>query len=180
MAWQSAYRPEPRGDGGVLESILTRLLPLLMRWTHRRLPRYARRRMDSGDLVQEAILGVLTHRAEIDLESPAALQRYLQQSIRNRIRDEIRRAKIGETENSVGPLPADSYPSPLEAAMSSEDRVRYRAALLRLDADDQQLVVGRVELGLSYEDLALATRRPSADAARVAARRAVLRLAKMM
>ena len=43
--------------------------------------------------------------------------------------------------------------------MTSESAQRYREALARLDPGDQKLIVGRIELGLSYDQLALATER---------------------
>jgi len=73
---------------------------------------------------------------------------------------------------------ADPRPGPLDETLESDERRRYRRALLRLADDDQQLVVGRVELKLSYEQLARATGRASSEATRCAARRAMFRLAR--
>ncbi len=162
-----------------VERALGALLPFFHRWTHGRLPRYARRRMDSGDLVQEAIVGVLRNLGELDTADPVALRKYLIVAIQNRICDEVRRANRGEVTNGVS-NPADTRPSPLEDAIDEEHRRKYREALLRLGKEDQALLVGRVDLGLSFEELALVTGRPSPDAARLAARRAALRLAREM
>ncbi|MEO8196609.1 MAG: sigma-70 family RNA polymerase sigma factor [Thermoanaerobaculia bacterium] len=163
----------------VVERVLAALLPYFERWTHGRLPRYARRRMDTGDVVQEAIVGVLRNLGEIDTADPEALRKYLIVAIRNRICDEVRRASHGEVAN-IHFNPADSRPSPLEDAIDAENRRLYREALLGLDEDDQTLLVGRIDLGLSFEELALVSGRNSPDAARVATRRAALRLARRM
>lgn len=170
--------PEKRDSS--VEKLFESLLPGLIDWTRGRLPRRARRRMDSGDLVQEACVGALKRIPELDTEQPEAMRAYLQQCIRNRIRDELRRAGKGEVQNGDGDGSVDGAPSPLDTAILTEDQVRFRRALAQLTPGEQELVVGRVDLDLSYEHLALATGRPSADAARVATRRAVLRLAREM
>ena len=56
----------------------------------------------------------------------------------------------------------------------------YEQALGRLRPEEREAVIGRVELGMSYEDLAEALGKPTADAARKAAQRALVRLAKEM
>jgi len=163
-----------------IEQLFASLLPFLERWARGRLPAYARRRMDSGDLVQDAVVRALRRGDALDQLNPETLRLYLQTSILNRIRDEIRRARHGEVRN--GPLPAvtDRAPGPLANAIESEERRQYRHALLTLCDEDQMLLVGRIELGMTYEDLALVTRRPTPEAARAAARRAALRLARTL
>ncbi len=170
---------EARDRFAVVEKAIVALLPFFQRWTHGRLPRYARRRMDSGDLVQEAVVGVLRNLGEIETADPDALRKYLVVAIQNRICDEIRRATHGEVTNGVSD-PTDTRPSPLDDAIDEENRRQYRLALLRLGEDDQALLVGRIDMGLSFEELALVTGRPSPDAARSATRRAALRLARQM
>ena len=56
----------------------------------------------------------------------------------------------------------------------------YEEALRRLKPEDREAVIGRVELGLTYGELALALEKPTADAARKAAQRALVRLAREM
>jgi RNA polymerase sigma factor (sigma-70 family) len=168
-----------RGRFAAMERAITALLPFFQRWTHGRLPRYARRRLDSGDLVQEAIVGALRNLGEIETADPVALRKYLIVAIQNRICDEIRRANRGEVTNGISNS-ADTRPSPLEDAIDEENRRQYREALLRLSEEDQALLVGRIDMGLSFEELALVTGRSSPDAARNATRRAALRLARAM
>ncbi len=167
-----------RGDASALDRLFARLLPSLRRWTRRRLPSWARRRLDTEDLVQHAFLQLFRRLGGFEPRRRRALHAYLQEAIRNRVRDEVRRAALVETSQRSALDPADPASSPLDHAISQEDAARYREALARLEPGDQELVVGRVELGLSYEQLALATGRPSPDATRVAIRRALLRLAE--
>lgn len=175
----AAGREDSSSRFAAVERVIATLLPFFRRWTHGRLPAYARRRMDTGDIVQEAIVGVLRNLGQIDTADPQALAKYLAIAIRNRIADEVRRASHGEVANRITD-PADPAASPLEEAIDSESQRQYRAALLSLADDDQALLVGRIELGLSFEELALVTKRHSPDAARIATRRAALRLARTM
>ena len=175
----AAGREDASSRFAAVERVIATLLPFFQRWTHGRLPAYARRRMDTGDVVQEAIVGVLRNLGQLDTADPQALTKYLAIAIRNRIADEVRRASHGEVANRITD-PADPRASPLDEAIDSESHRQYRVALLSLGADDQALLVGRIEIGLSFEELALATKRPTPDSARVATRRAALRLARAM
>lgn len=162
------------------ERLFARVMPLLVRWTHRRLPARARRRMDSGDLVQEALVGALQHLPDLDLRAPESLLPYLQQSIRNRIRDELRRAGKVENGGTADERAADRAPTALERAIRAEHDERFRCALARLEPEERQLVAGRIEGQLTYQELAAATGRPTAEAARAATRRAALKLARLI
>jgi RNA polymerase sigma factor (sigma-70 family) len=167
-----------QGDSTALNRLFGHLLPGLQRWARGRLPSWARRRMDTVDLVQEALVNFFRHLGRIEPKRRRAVRAYLQESIRNRIRDEIRRAGQVETSEGLTPSLPDPGTSPLARAIALENTARYREALRRLDPGDHELIVARVEMGFSYEQLALATGRPSSDAARVAVRRALLRLAE--
>jgi DNA-directed RNA polymerase specialized sigma24 family protein len=52
--------------------------------------------------------------------------------------------------------------------------------LKRLRAADREAILGRLELGYSYEQLALILKKPTPGAARLAVRRALLRLSDEM
>jgi RNA polymerase sigma-70 factor (ECF subfamily) len=100
----------------------------------------------------------------------------------NRIRDEIRRVgrhPIDDLEVGTIELPSHS-PSPFDSASDAEQQQKYKQALATLNDDERQLVVGRLELGYNYEQLALVANRPTAEAARVAVRRAVTKIARNM
>ncbi len=171
------------GEGGRLrraQRALLSLLPFVERWAHGRLPQRARRRMETGDLVQETLVNVLRQLGELDTADPKRLRSYLIRAIRNQISDEILRAGQGEIRNGAVAAGADRGPSPLDDTIESEERRQYRTALLSLPEGDRDLLTGRIELGLRYEELALATGHPTAAAARMATKRASLRLARAM
>ncbi|MEA2602844.1 MAG: hypothetical protein QOF89_3836 [Acidobacteriota bacterium] len=71
-------------------------------------------------------------------------------------------------------------PSPIEEAIGRESLKRYEAALLRLKDEDREAILARLEMGLSYQQMAQVLGKPSPDAARVATSRALLRLAREM
>jgi RNA polymerase sigma factor (sigma-70 family) len=167
-----------QGDPDALDRLFAHLLPSIQRWARGRLPGWARRRLDTADLVQEAFVNLFRRLAHVEPKRRRALRAYLQESIRNRIRDEIRRAGLGERSGQDSSGWLDPGTSPLDRAIAAQNAERYRTALKKLAADEQVLIVGRIELGYSYEQLAIATGRPSSDAARVAVRRALLHLAQ--
>lgn len=76
------------------------------------------------------------------------------------------------------------HPEPqLAAALETADREgleRYRRALAHLPHGERELIVARVELVYSYEQIALASGWPSVRAARAAVKRALLHLAEVM
>ena len=98
----------------------------------------------------------------------------------NRIRDEIRRAGRRPDREELDPNLGDAQPSPLEEAIGNEALERYERALARLRPEEQDVIIGRVELGFSNEELAAALGKPTPDAARKAAQRALVRLAEEM
>ena len=61
-----------------------------------------------------------------------------------------------------------------------DDRERYEAGLKRLRRADRQAILASIELGYSYDQIALVLNKPSAEAARLAVRRALLRLGEEM
>ena len=67
-----------------------------------------------------------------------------------------------------------------EEVLGSEALRRYEEALARLSDDERELVLARIEMGMAYKDVAVATGKPSADAARLAVSRALVRLAREM
>lgn len=173
-------RRAQRGDVQALHDLFGRLWPVLTRWARGRLPGYARGSMDTADLVQEAFANAFKRLDRVEPRRRKALQLYLQEAIRNRIRDEVRRVgRRGVAAELNENLPSPTR-SPLDEARDAEDFRRYRAALGKLSPEDQQVIVARLELGYSYEQTALATGRPSADSARVAVRRALMKIATVI
>lgn len=168
------------GDNDALERLLGRYLLPLRRWARGRLPLWARDMSDTQDLVQDAVLSVMRHLSDFDPKGPGALHAYLRAAVMNRIRDELRRASRRPAPTELDEDIRSGSDSPLETAMGKEAHDRYEAGLAVLRDDERELIIGRVEWGLDYGELAKALSKPSPDAARVATRRAVLKLAEVM
>ena len=98
----------------------------------------------------------------------------------NRILDELRRTKARPVSATFDELDHAHGGSPLDDAIGLETFERYEAALARLTQDEREAIIGRVEMGQSYEELAASLESPSADAARKTVARALVRLAKEM
>jgi RNA polymerase sigma factor (sigma-70 family) len=165
-----------QGDADALETLVGRMLPLLRRWARGRLPAYARDLKETQDIVQECLIDALRRLPQFEIRGEGALQAYLRQAVANRIKNEIRRVQNRPFAVDLDDRHIDRAAGPLEAAIGNENIERYEAALQGLKPADRELVVGRLELQLSYEQLAAATGKPSANAARVAVIRAVCRL----
>src|SRR6516164_3024317 len=168
------------GDASALDTLFARYLPPLRRWASGRLPRWARDMSDTQDLVQDTLLQTFKRIESFEPRNEGALQAYLRQAVMNRIRDEIRRRQRRPESSALDSQQPDETPSPLEQAIGQQAIERYEAALLRLQEEDRELVIGRIELGLSYGELADAVGKPSPEAARKAAQRALLRLIEEM
>jgi RNA polymerase sigma-70 factor (ECF subfamily) len=172
------------GDSQALGRLFARYVPRLHRFAHGRVPAWARNAVDTADLVQETILGMLRNMVRIEPRGDGALLRYLRRAMLNRIRNQFRHAARhpapAELDADTDDAHHDGRPSPLDVAIEREDRRRYAAALKRLRPQDRDAVVGRIELGYSYEQLALALGKSTPEAARLAVRRALLRLCDEM
>jgi RNA polymerase sigma-70 factor (ECF subfamily) len=168
------------GDVAARERLVARCLPPLRRWARGRLPAYARDMLDTEDLVQESVIAALRRIEGFEARREGALQAYLRQALANRIKDVIRYKRRRPMQTELPEDQADRGESPLDQVIGLENTERYEAAMLKLRDIDREAIVARVELRYSYQELAVALGKPSADAARVAVARAVYRLARVI
>jgi RNA polymerase sigma-70 factor (ECF subfamily) len=168
------------GDREALDALIARYLPRLQRWASGRLPQWARDVADTQDLVQETLFHAFKNIERFEPRGEGALQAYLRQAILNRIREELRRANRRPATSELDSHVEGNLRSPLEEAIGRETLERYEHALARLRPDDRELIVARIELGYTNQELADLFGKPTANAARMAAERALVRLAKEM
>lgn len=171
------------GDEGALDQLLARYLPRLHRWAHRRVPASARSAADTADFVQDTVLRALRHLGRFRPQYDGALLGYLRRALANRLRDQFRQAARHPAPDALETHAADVVDggaSPLELAIRAADRARYVAALARLKPADRRAIVANIEHGYTYEQIARELGKPSAEAARVALRRALLKLGEEM
>jgi RNA polymerase sigma factor (sigma-70 family) len=165
------------GDQQACNDLLARYLPRLERWATRRLPLGVRSMLDTGDIVQEAIIGALRHLDRIEVRNEKTFEHYLRRAIRNRIIDVYRRPRRARQEVEEE-LPA-AGPSALEEVIGQEALERYEAALEDLTESDCQLIVMHTELGMNAAQIAEELGK-TVDAARMGLGRALKRLAVAM
>jgi len=168
------------GDEQALERLFARHLRPLQRWASGRLPKWARDLADTDDLVQDTLLKTFKRIESFEPRRVGALQAYLRNAVLNRLRDELRRKGREPESTNLEGIELEAADSPLEAAIGREQVDAYETALERLKPEDREAIIARVELGYSYQELAVMLEKPSADAARKASERALVRLAEEM
>jgi RNA polymerase sigma-70 factor (ECF subfamily) len=169
-----------QGDSVALGALMARYLARLQRWASGRVPAAARGLIDTNDVVQDALLNTCRRLDQFTPRHDGALMAYLRTAVANRIRMELRR----QQPEAVATVEVDSLPalepSPYEAAVGRAAFGAYERALETLDEDDRAAIIARFEMGYSYDALARAMDRPSAEAARKLVERAVRRLTASM
>ena len=168
------------GDQKALERLFERHLKPLQRWASGRLPRWARDLADTDDLVQETLVQTFKRIEHFEPRRVGALQAYLRQAVLNRIRNELRRKGRQPHATDLDGIDVESSESPLEQAIGREAVERYERALQRLTAEEREAIIAKIEMGYTNEELAEVLGKPTPDAARKAAHRALVRLAEEM
>lgn len=165
------------GDGEAARVLIERTVGPLRRWARGRLPNYARAGANTEDVVQDAVVRALARVEHFEHRSVDGMQQYLRESVRNRIRDEVRRvSRRGVGEELPDALRDGAY-SPLEELILKERSERYLEALRSLKPADRQAIILRLEHRHSFDDIARKLGKASPDAARMAVSRAIKRLA---
>jgi len=164
------------GDQEALAVLMARFLPRLRRWASGRLPIALRDLADTSDFVQDVLLQSFQRVGMLEAGREGGLQAYLRQAVLNRIRDEFRRSRRRPETVELDAVHPDEGPSPLETAIGRERLERYERALTSLRSIDREAVIARLELGFTYDEVAHLLGKPSANAARMACERAVVRL----
>jgi RNA polymerase sigma factor (sigma-70 family) len=168
------------GDEAALDALLRHHVPALRRWATGRLPRWCRELSDTSDLIQETVIATLRQLEDFEDRGPAALQAYLKQAVVNRIRNELRRVSRRPVLVNLDDQLASSQPSPFDEAARAEFFRHYERALGQLTQAERNAIVLRVEMGLSYGELADVLEKPSPDAARMFVVRALVKAVDAM
>ena len=168
------------GDQDAREQLVVRYLALLKRWAHGRLPPRARGLADTDDLVQTTLVRALNGVQHFEPRREGAFLAYLRTILFNQLRSALQRVDAQPLAQTLPEGLAGARPSPLEEAIGAEAIESYEAALASLTEDQRQAVVLRIELGLSFQQVAEATESPSADSARMLVARGLARLSEKM
>jgi RNA polymerase sigma-70 factor (ECF subfamily) len=168
-----------RGDEAAEELLLARHLPAMRRWATGRLPSYARHLADTDDIVQVTLIRTLRKVKDFKSEHRGAFFAYLRRALQNQIRDQLRAA--GRRPKQTLPAePVASEASPLEEAIGRERLEAYERGLQKLEERQREAVIMRVELGMTYEEIAEVIGSPSWNAARMLISRALVKLSREM
>jgi RNA polymerase sigma-70 factor (ECF subfamily) len=168
------------GDDVARDELVRRLLPRLRRWAHGRLPHGARDISDTDDLVQVSLMRALAHLSEFEPRHEGAFLAYLRRIVLNAVRDELRRAGRRPGRTDLGDSLTQPGPSLVERAIGRELVESYEAALATLPDEQREAVIMRIEFGYTYPEIAEALGKPSANAARMAVSRALLRIGEVI
>lgn len=166
------------GESAARQALYERCLPLLQRWAHGRLPARVRDIADTDDLVQVTLLRALNHLEEFEANGSGSFLAYLRQILLNEVRAELRKRQRGIVKVDIESLVlADESASVVEHLVGEERLRAYEKALATLDRSDQELIVMRMEFGMSYPEIA-AEVDSTPDAVRVMVARAIVLLSK--
>jgi len=168
------------GDQAALEALCLRCLKSLTRYAAGRLPPVVRDMLDTQDVVLEAVQRGMNRLDAFECRHPGALLAYMRTILRNLIIDHVRARRHQPQQVLLDDRQADRGQSPLERVLDGEQIELYEAALARLRPRDAALVTLRIEEQLGHDEIAVELGLPSSNTARVAAKRAVLRLAYEM
>lgn len=168
------------GDDDALNDLINRMRPIMRRWATGRVPAGVSSLLDTGDLVQEALIACVRNLPSIEIRTEGELLGYFRTAVNGRIVDVYRRARRRPARSELSEQAESHDASPLEEAIGAETLDRYEQALAQLIDEDRQAIVLRGEFGLAYDEIARQLGKSSADAARKAVTRAIARLADAM
>ena len=161
------------GSNEAQQVLYQRCLPLLQRWAHGRLPRGARDVADTDDLVQVSLMRALKHLGELQSERSGSFLAYLRQILLNEVRAEMRKHRVRGEQIDVDTLElADEQDSAIEQLVGRDRMRAYESALASLNQRQQELIMMRLEFGMSFPEIALETG-SDADAVRMMITRAL-------
>lgn len=169
------------GDDNARQQLYDRSLPLLRRWAHGRLPQFARSTSDTEDMVQIALMRALRGLDTFEASGSGAFLAYLRQILLNEVRHEIRsQRRRGGAHLAVEEIElVDEGCSAVELLVNEERMREYEKALATLSRRQQELIVLRMEFGLSWQEIALEMG-ISPDSARMTVTRALQRMAEVI
>ena len=173
------------GNVSAINGFFARYAPWLRRRVRGRLPHWARDGTSTSDMVQDVLHRTYMRLDWFESKHVSALRAYLRTALENRLRDEFRRAtRRLDLNRALAPTepfrPFEDAAPQYRHVRNEEMWKRYRDGLTSLKDRDRRLIVGRAELGYSYKQLAAIEGLPTADAARKALKRAVIRLSAAM
>lgn len=179
------------GERSALNRLFERYYGRLRRIVRVRLGPALRRQVDSAEILQETFAAAVKDLERFEIREEASLIHWLGRIAHHRILEAARRAERGVGRERLHDPPEtdrpgrrdavpDTSPTPSEAAAHREEAARLERCLDGLPEAERELILLRDYAGASWQLVAEATGRPSADAARMAHSRAMAALTAAM
>jgi RNA polymerase sigma factor (sigma-70 family) len=132
--------------------------------------------LDTEDIVQQVLVKSIRQLETMDGRERGFLA-YVRTAVVNEIRNAIRAAKCRPHGDEVDEALPSADRGPLEQLLGKEKVEAFETALLQLPTREQELIIARIDLRMTWGDIAIQFGMPTADAARHATKRAIDRLA---
>ncbi|MFN0059047.1 MAG: RNA polymerase sigma factor [Planctomycetota bacterium] len=186
----SLLRRVHRGDSAALAELVARELPWVTKRVRERLGGALRARVESMDIVQDALLEFFRYGPRVLLDDRGQLRKLLARIVENSIRAQCDRqaadCRALDRELALGDVPALDFtlsakldPSASQLAVASERRAWLRLGLELLEPEDRELILRREWEEETFGEIGAAFG-ITADAARMRLGRAMARLAKVL
>jgi RNA polymerase sigma-70 factor (ECF subfamily) len=182
------------GDGAALNELYNRYVNRVLAAVRARLGAELRQKVESWDIVQDAMLASLRNVGDFEYSSEGAFLKWLGQIVENRIRDQIdrhhaarrdhrREAALENPRSASGftPLEAEErsgLATPSQVVMLTEDLALLERALDHLPKETRDLIVAVKLEERTYQELADETGK-TPDAVRMQFNRAMEQLTKV-
>ncbi len=181
------------GDKEALNELYNRYLMRVLAAVRARLGVELRGKLESWDVVQDALLASLKNVQSFNQTSEGAFLNWLAKVVENRIRDQFDYFRAEKRDHRLekplaGPRSAESsvpldvperscVPTPSQVLILSEDLARLEKAMDQLPEESRELIVAVKIEGRTYDEIAQASAK-SPDAVRMQVKRALLALTK--
>lgn len=165
--FQALLKGAREGRGDALDQLFRSFYPTVETLVHSRLAKDQRSgrpwlhaRFSTGDVVQEVFKDLLRDLGAFRGETSRAFCGYLSMVVRNRIVDSVRHHEAAQRDGRRTTSPsadferADCGLDPEHAAATADEQARFEGFLQSFPEQEQHLLRGRIELDVSFHELA--------------------------
>jgi RNA polymerase sigma-70 factor (subfamily 1) len=190
---QALLQRAQSGDKEALNDLYNRYLMRVLAAVRARLGAELRGKLESWDVVQDALLASLKNVQSFDQASEGAFLHWLAKVVENRIRDQLDYFRAEKRDHRLekplaGPRSAESsvpldiperssVPTPSQVLILRDDLARLEKAMDELPLESRELIVAVKIEGRTYDEIAQALGK-SPDAVRMQVKRALRALAR--
>jgi RNA polymerase sigma-70 factor (ECF subfamily) len=181
------------GDDGAVDQLFGRYYERVRRIVRMRLSPVLRRRVDSGDILQETFIAAVGAFDRFEVRDEASFISWLARIAQRQVfaaadhhtaqkRDAGRDVPLvlGNATGRIGIDPAANGLSPLDEMSRTEQTTLVEDCIAELSEPHRELIILRDYAGASWESIAEETGRPSAAAARMMHATALIELGKLV